>query len=60
MHKWEPSEAIKEVIEQNGGKLVILNTMDPGLDVDGRLSPDGYASLLKQDYDSLLAALSGN
>ncbi len=60
VHKWEPSEAIKEVIEQNGGKLVILNTMDPGLDVDGRLSPDGYASLLKQDYDSLLAALSGN
>jgi ABC-type Zn uptake system ZnuABC Zn-binding protein ZnuA len=60
VHKWEPAEPIKAIIEANGARLVILNTLDPGLEVGGRLSPDGYVTLLRQNLDALLAALSEN
>jgi ABC-type Zn uptake system ZnuABC Zn-binding protein ZnuA len=58
VHKWEPSQPILDVITRAGGKLVILDPGDPGLEVDGRLASDGYHTILRSNFDALLAALS--
>jgi len=58
VHKWEPSQPILDVMTRAGGKLVILDPGDPGLELDDRLDPDGYLTILRSNFDTLLTALS--
>jgi ABC-type Zn uptake system ZnuABC Zn-binding protein ZnuA len=59
VHKWEPAQPIMDAINRSGAKLVILDTADPGLEIDGRLDPDGYIAIFRNDLDTLAAALGG-
>ena len=58
VHKWEPSQPILDVITRAGGKLVILDSGDPGLVIDGHLDSDGHLRILRSNFDTLLVALS--
>ena len=58
VHKWEPGQPILDVITRGGGKLVILDPGDPGLVIGDRLDSDGYQTILRNNFDALLAALS--
>jgi ABC-type Zn uptake system ZnuABC Zn-binding protein ZnuA len=58
VHKWSPDEKIQAAIKSAGAQLVILDAGDPGPVKDDALSPDGYQSLLRNDMDLLLQALS--
>jgi ABC-type Zn uptake system ZnuABC Zn-binding protein ZnuA len=58
VHKWEPAQPIRDAIARAGAKLVILDAADPGLAENGALAPDGYVTILRNDMDALLAALS--
>ena len=59
VHKWEPAQPILDAIGRAGAELVILDTADPGREVEGALDPDGYVTILRNDLDALLAALAG-
>jgi len=59
VHKWEPNQMIMDAIEHAGAKLLILDSGDPGLETEGRLDPNGYVTILRNDFDALLAALAG-
>lgn len=56
VHKWEPSEQIREAISRAGSQLVILDSGDPGSEIEGRLDPGGYVSILRSDLNALLDA----
>ena len=58
VHKWEPGQPILEVIARAGGNLVILDPADPGLESEDRLEPDGYLTILRSNFDALLAAFA--
>ena len=60
VHKWEPNQPILDALERAGATLVVLNTADPGIAVDGRLDPTGYMTLVRQNLEDLFRALSGS
>jgi hypothetical protein len=57
LHKWMPSDAIQKAIRDAGARLVVLETGDPGMGVNGSLAPDGLQQILKNDLEAVLAAL---
>ena len=57
IHKWEPAEAIRKAIAAAGARLVILDTIDPGLVADKKLQPEGYFTLMESNLDLLYKAL---
>lgn len=60
MHKWEPDERIRAVIEAAGARLVVLDTLDAGIVEDGRLMPESYLDLMRNNLESLHAALAAH
>ncbi len=60
MHKWEPDERIRAVIEAAGARLVVLDTLDAGIVEDGRLMPESYLELMRDNLESLHAALAAH
>lgn len=58
VHKWKPAQPILEAITRAGGKLVILDSADPGRQTNDRLDSDGYLSILRSDLDALLEAFT--
>ncbi len=58
VHKWEPSQPISDAIDRAGVRLIILDSADPGLEVDDHLDLDGYLTILDSDLNALLAAFA--
>ena len=57
LHKWMPSDAIQKAIRDAGARLVVLETGDPGVAVNGSLAADGLQQILKNDLEAVLVAL---
>jgi ABC-type Zn uptake system ZnuABC Zn-binding protein ZnuA len=58
IHKWQPSEAIRNAVRAGGATLVVLDTGDPGIVVDGRLARDGLQQILRKNLEAIHAALA--
>jgi ABC-type Zn uptake system ZnuABC Zn-binding protein ZnuA len=56
LHEWEPSEAIQSAVRAAGSRLVVLNSGDPGMTVDGALAPDGLQQILRKNFEAIVAA----
>ena len=56
IHKWQPSEAIRNAVREGGAKLVVLDAGDPGVVVDGALAKDGLQQILRENLDAIVAA----
>jgi ABC-type Zn uptake system ZnuABC Zn-binding protein ZnuA len=55
LHKWLPGEAIQAAVRAAGARLVVLETGDPGVVVDGALAPDGLQQILRNNLRALAA-----
>ncbi len=58
IHKWDPAAPIKAAIEAGGAKLVVLDTIDVGVEKDGKLSETSYVQLMRANLEALYTALS--
>jgi ABC-type Zn uptake system ZnuABC Zn-binding protein ZnuA len=58
IHKWEPSEAIRQAIDAGGAKLVVLDAGDPGIVVERALAVDGLQRILAGNLAALVDAFS--
>jgi ABC-type Zn uptake system ZnuABC Zn-binding protein ZnuA len=58
IHKWTPSDAIREAIAAAGAQLVVLQSGDSGIVVDDGLAPDGLQQILAGNLEALYTALS--
>jgi ABC-type Zn uptake system ZnuABC Zn-binding protein ZnuA len=58
IHKWDPAAPIKAAIEAAGARLVVLDTMETGIEKDGKLSDSSYVDLMRSNLDMLYKALS--
>jgi ABC-type Zn uptake system ZnuABC Zn-binding protein ZnuA len=58
IHKWDPAAPIKAAVEAAGARLVVLDTIETGVEKDGRLSETSYLQLMKANLESLYTALS--
>jgi ABC-type Zn uptake system ZnuABC Zn-binding protein ZnuA len=58
IHKWDPAAPIKAAIEGGGAKLVVLDTIDVGVEKDGKLSETSYVQLMRANLEALYNALS--
>jgi ABC-type Zn uptake system ZnuABC Zn-binding protein ZnuA len=58
IHKWDPAAPIKAAIEAAGARLVVLDTIETGVEKDGRLSETSYLQLMKANLDALYIALN--
>jgi hypothetical protein len=56
IHKWLPSEAIRNAVREAGAKLVVLDAADPGVVVDRALAPDGLQQILRKNLDAIALA----
>lgn len=56
LHEWEPSEAIRNAVTAAGAKLVVLDTGDPGVVVEGALAPDGLQQILEKNLEAIARA----
>jgi len=59
IHKWLPSEPIQNAVRAAGAELVVLDTGDPGVVVDGALAPAGLQQILRADLEAVAAAFLG-
>lgn len=59
IHKWEPKPEIIRAVMDAGAKLVVLNSMDPALDKEGRIDPDGYLKSIRNNLE-IIAKAFGN
>jgi ABC-type Zn uptake system ZnuABC Zn-binding protein ZnuA len=54
----KPKESVAAAIAAVGGRLVVLNPMDPGIvGADGKLDPDGLVKAMRSNLDAILAVL---
>ena len=58
IHKWEPNERIAQVIRDAGARLAALDFMDPGLDMNGKLDPDGYIKIMRKNLETVANAFN--
>lgn len=58
IHKWQPSEPIRQAVEAGGATLVVLDAGDPGLVTDSALVPDGLQRILTANLESLATAFA--
>lgn len=58
IHKWMPSDEIQAAIRAAGAELVVLDTGDPGIVVDGALAADGLQQILKSNLEAICSALA--
>jgi ABC-type Zn uptake system ZnuABC Zn-binding protein ZnuA len=56
LHEWEPSEAIQSAVRAGGAKLVVLDSGDRGIVIDGALAPDGLQQILRKNLDAIAVA----
>ncbi len=56
IHKWEPKPEIILAVKDAGAKLVVLNSMDPALDKEGRIDPDGYIKTMRNNLEIIAKA----
>ncbi len=55
----QPKASVVAAIAASGGRLAILNLMDPGVGTaDGQLDPNGFLTATRANLDALLAALA--
>lgn len=59
LHKWQPSEAIQKAVRDGGARLVVLDSGDSGVVVEGRLAKDGLQQVLTKDLEAIHDALAG-
>lgn len=57
IHKWEPKPEIMQAIMDAGAKLVVLNSMDPALNKEGRIDPDGYLKSIRNNLEIISRSL---
>lgn len=57
LHRWQPSEAIREAVAAGGAQLVVLDPADPGLVEERSLAADGLQRVLRANLAALRAAL---
>ncbi len=60
IHKWEPKPEIIRAVMDAGAKLVALNSMDPALDKEGRIDPDGYLKSIRNNLEIIAKSLFEN
>lgn len=54
----KPKDAVAAAIAKAGGRLAILDPIDPGLaGADGKTDPDGFLTVLRANLERLLAAM---
>lgn len=54
----KPKDAVAAAIAKAGGRLAVLDPIDPGLaGADGKTDPDGFLTALRANLDRLLAAM---
>lgn len=56
LHKWQPSEKIQTAVAKAGAKIVVLDSIDPGLVIDRSLVADGYQQLMRINLDRITDA----
>jgi ABC-type Zn uptake system ZnuABC Zn-binding protein ZnuA len=56
LHKWQPSEAIRQAIDAAGARLVVLDAGDPGIVADRALAVDGLQRILSGNLAALADA----
>jgi ABC-type Zn uptake system ZnuABC Zn-binding protein ZnuA len=56
IHKWEPKPEIIRAVKDAGAKLVVLNSMDPVLEKEGRIDPDGYIKSMRNNLEIIAKA----
>lgn len=55
----KPKDSVAAAIAAAGGRLVVLDPMDPGIaGADGQLDPAGLVTALRRNLEQLLAAMS--
>lgn len=59
LHKWQPSEAIQKAVRDAGARLVVLDSADSGVVVEGKLVKDGLQQVLTKDLEAIHGALAG-
>jgi len=60
IHKWEPKPEIVRAVVDAGAKLVVLNSMDPALDKEGGIDPDGYLKSIRNNLEIIAKSLLEN
>jgi ABC-type Zn uptake system ZnuABC Zn-binding protein ZnuA len=58
IHKWQPSEPIREAVAAAGAELVVLDAGDPGVVVDRALAADGLQQILAKNLEKLAAGFA--
>lgn len=56
IHKWEPKAEIGRATNEAGARLVVLDSMDPGLWKKGELDPDGYMKTMRKNLAAIAEA----
>ena len=54
--RWIKKEIINE-IEKKGGKFLVLDTFNIPREVDGKMDPDGYLKVMKENMEKLVEAM---
>lgn len=57
IHKWNPSNEIRQRIDSAGAHLVVLDTIDGGIVEDGKLQDGSYMKLMHMNLEALYQAL---
>lgn len=58
IHKWQPSEAIRDAVQTAGARLVVLDAGDPGIVEERAVVADGLQRILRGNLDALATALA--
>lgn len=59
IHKWMPDEKVVATIEAAGAKIVVLSTIDPGLDAgEQQLDRQGYMKSMRSNLEALYRSFS--
>lgn len=57
LHKWKPDDPILQAINSAGAELVVIETLDAGVVVEGKMVADSYQRLMEQNLEALISAL---
>jgi ABC-type Zn uptake system ZnuABC Zn-binding protein ZnuA len=59
IHKWMPDDKVVAAIAAAGAKIVVLSTIDPGLDAgDQELDRQGYMKSMRRNLETLYQGFS--
>jgi hypothetical protein len=58
IHRWVPSEEIRNAVRAGGATLAVLDTGDPGLVEDDVLAVDGLQRILRSDLEAVVTAFA--